>query len=161
MTENGRGSSMVFNEKAGVKKLGGGCLCGQVRYQINGHCRNIINCHCDNCRRTHGHVAAYTSVDKRDLVLLSQQSLKWYHDKSPNTYRGFCGDCGASLFWDAGDVDHLAPGNKMSVAAGTLDSAHGLKTIGHIYVLEAGEYYQIEGDLPQFEASSNGKLDAE
>ena len=151
---------MVLNENIGEKKRSGGCLCGQVRYRINGHCRNIINCHCDNCRRTHGHVAAYTSVDKSDLVLLCQQSLKWYHDKSPNTYRGFCGDCGASLFWDESDSSHLVSSNKMSVAAGTLDSGHGLKTIGHIYVSEAGEYYQIEDELPQFETSSNGKLDA-
>jgi hypothetical protein len=161
MTENGRGSSMVLNEKAGEKKLNGGCLCGQVRYRLNGNCRNIINCHCENCRRTHGHVAAYTSVDKSDLVLLSQQSLKWYHDKSPDTYRGFCGDCGASLFWDSAGLNNLSSSNQMSVAAGTLDSGHGLKTIGHIYVSEAGEYYQIEDDLPQFETSSNGKFDAE
>lgn len=151
---------MVFNEKADEKKLNGGCLCGQVRYRINGHCRHIINCHCENCRRTHGHVAAYTSVDKSDLVLLSQQSLTWYHDKLPNTYRGFCGNCGASLFWEAVNSSRLVSGNKISVAAGSLDSGHGLKTIGHIYVSEAGEYYQIEDELPQFEASSNGKLDA-
>lgn len=143
------------NEKADEKRLSGGCLCGQVRYRVVGHCRHIINCHCDNCRRTHGHVAAYTSVDKNDLVLLVRESLKWYHDESPNTYRGFCGNCGASLFWDAADSSH-----KLCVAAGTLDCGHGLKTIGHIYVSEAGEYYQIEDKLPQFEASSNGKLDA-
>jgi hypothetical protein len=151
---------MASNHKAGEKTLHGGCLCGQVRYRINGHCRNVINCHCDNCRRTHGHVAAYTSVDKSDLILLFQQSLKWYHDKSPNTHRGFCGECGASLFWDAADLNHLVSSNKMSVAAGTLDSGHGLKTIGHIYVSEAGEYYRIEDELPQFEASSNDELDA-
>ena len=151
---------MALTEKADKKELNGGCLCGQVQYRINGPCRNIINCHCDNCRRTHGHVAAYTAVDKSELEILSQQSLKWYHDRLPNTYRGFCDNCGASLFWHSADLNHLVSNNKISVAAGTLDSGHGLKTIGHIYVSEAGEYYQIEGDLPQFKASSNGKLDA-
>ena len=142
-------------EKPDKKALDGGCLCGQVRYRIMGHCRNVINCHCENCRRTHGHVAAYTSVDKRDLVLLTQQSLKWYHDQSPNAYRGFCATCGASLFWYAADSN-----NKIAVAAGTLDEGYGLKTIGHIYVSEAGDYYQISDGLPQFETSSNGHLDA-
>lgn len=134
--------------------LSGGCLCQQVRYQITGPRRNIINCHCQNCRRTHGHVSAYTSVDKKDLVLISQQSLKWYHDRSPDTYRGFCSACGASLFWDARDKS-----NKMAVSAGTLDTGYGLKTIGHIYVDEAGDYYEISDDLPQFERSSAGKLE--
>jgi hypothetical protein len=43
-------------------------------------------------------MAAYTSVDKSDLVLLSEQTLKWYNDISPNAYRGFCGIFGASFF---------------------------------------------------------------
>ncbi|MFT5658776.1 MAG: hypothetical protein ACI9KN_002057 [Gammaproteobacteria bacterium] len=134
--------------------LSGGCLCGQLRYQISGPRRSVINCHCENCRRTHGHIAAYTSVDKKDLVLQKQESLIWFHDQSPNAYRGFCGSCGSSLFWDAADRN-----NKMAVAAGTLDSGHGLKTIGHIYVSEMGEYYQIEDSLPQFQTSSDGELD--
>jgi hypothetical protein len=134
--------------------LNGGCLCGQVRYQITGPRRDIINCHCRNCRRTHGHVSAYTSVNKRDLQLTSQQGLKWYHDLSPDTYRGFCRECGASLFWDARDGN-----NKMAVSAGTLDAGQGLKTIGHVYVSEAGDYYEISDDLPQFERSNAGELE--
>jgi hypothetical protein len=137
-----------------LPRLDGGCLCGQVRYQITGPRRDIINCHCQNCRRTHGHVAAYTSVHKKDLLLIRQQSLKWYHDRSPDTYRGFCRECGASLFWDARDGN-----NKMAVSAGTLDTGHGLKTIGHVYVSEAGDYYEISDDLPQFECSNAGNLE--
>ena len=135
--------------------LNGGCLCGGVRYQIKGPRRNIINCHCQNCRRTHGHFSAYTSVGKGDLKLVSQQTLNWYHDHSPDTRRGFCGECGASLFWDARDGN-----NKMAISAGTLDSGHGLKTIGHIYVSEAGDYYEISDDLPQFEHSNAGELES-
>ena len=135
--------------------LNGGCLCGQVRYKISGPRRNIINCHCENCRRTHGHVSAYTSVDKKDLLLTSQQSLKWYHDQSPDTYRGFCSECGSSLFWDAKHDN-----NKMAISAGTLDAGHGLKTIGHVYVGEAGDYYEISDGLPQFEGSNGGQLES-
>ena len=133
--------------------LTGGCLCGGVKYQICGPRRHIINCHCMNCRRTHGHIAAYTSVNKADLSLISNISLKWYHDKSPDTYRGFCDTCGASLFWDARQAD-----NRISISAGSLDSGHGLKTLGHVYVAESGEYYEIEGDLPQFSHSHENKL---
>ncbi len=138
-----------------LPRLDGGCLCGQVRYQITGPRRDIINCHCENCRRTHGHFAAYTSVATQHLVFISQQSLQWYHDRSPDTYRGFCSECGASLFWDARDGN-----NKMAVSAGTLDAGHGLKTIAHIYVGEAGDYYEISDDLPQFERSGAGNPEA-
>jgi hypothetical protein len=64
------------------------------------------------------------------------------------------------VFWQESDSNFMFSQNKMSIAAGTLDSGHGLKIIGHIYVLEAGEYYEIKDELPQFDASSNGQLES-
>ena len=136
--------------------MSGGCLCGGVRYRVTGACREIINCHCENCRRTHGHFAAYTSVRQSDLEFIHQHTLQWYHDESPDTYRGFCNGCGASLFWDARDGR-----GKISIAAGSLDDSHGLKTIGHIYVSEAGKYYAIDDTLPRFETGSAGALETD
>ena len=138
------------------KLIEGGCLCEGVRYRINGNCRNIINCHCQNCRRTHGHIAAYTSVDKSSFLLLQQDTLQWYHDQSPDTYRGFCNVCGASLFWDARDGR-----DKLSVAAGSLDDSRDLKTVGNIFVAEAGRYYELEDSLPKFDGSSAGALESD
>jgi hypothetical protein len=134
----------------------GGCLCGGVRYRIDGSCRDIINCHCENCRRTHGHVGAYTAMDRAALTLLEEKSLQWYHDASPDTWRGFCNSCGASLFWDAG-----AGNGRISVAAGSLDDSGNLKTIGHVFVSKAGNYYTIDDGLPQFAAGNSGALEAD
>jgi hypothetical protein len=134
--------------------LAGGCLCGGVRYRIAGPRRDIIYCHCENCRRTHGHVAAYTSVAQADLEMISSATLQWYHDRSPDTYRGFCSRCGASLFWDARDGR-----GKMAVAAGSLDDSGALKVIGHVFVAEAGHYYAIDDGLPQFPHGSSGALE--
>ncbi len=134
--------------------LSGGCLCGGVRYRIEGDCRDIICCHCENCRRTHGHFAAYTAVQQSALTLLSKDTLQWYHDASPDTWRGFCGRCGASLFWDTRDG-----AQRISVAAGSLDDSGGLKTIGHIFMAEAGGYYQVDDGLPRFPGGSGGALD--
>ncbi len=133
----------------------GGCLCGGVRYRIEGPLRDVINCHCENCRRTHGHVAAYTSVNQSDLKLLKQETLQWYLDESPGTHRGFCNRCGASLFWDARNGK-----NRMAVAAGTLDDGEALKTTGHVYVSEAGKYYSLDDGLPQFQESNSGALES-
>jgi hypothetical protein len=33
-----------------------------------------------------------------------------------------------------------------------------LKTVGHIFVGEKADYYEITDDLPQFDGSSNGVL---
>ena len=136
--------------------MSGGCLCGGVRYRITGACRDIINCHCENCRRTHGHIAAYTSLPRSELELVKQQTLQWYHDEAPDTLRGFCNHCGASLFWDARDGRA-----KISVAAGSLDDSLGLKTIGHVFVSEAGRYYEIDDGLPRFETGNAGALESD
>ena len=132
----------------------GGCLCGGVRYRFAGPCRDIIVCHCENCRRTHGHVAAYTALPKARLELLADATLDWYHDESPGTQRGFCRRCGASLFWEAGDDTQ-----RISVAAGSLDDSRELKTVGHIFLAEAGKYYAVDDDLPRFPRGSGGALE--
>jgi len=133
----------------------GGCLCGGVRYRIDGDCRDIICCHCENCRRTHGHVAAYTALDQSALTLVSAHTLQWFHDASPDTYRGFCNRCGSSLFWDARDGR-----KRISVAAGSLDDSGSLQIIGHIFAAEAGSYYEISDDLPRYDQGNAGELES-
>jgi hypothetical protein len=64
----------------------------------------------------------------------------------------FCKNCGSSLFWQPFDLDATG------IIAGSLDGPTGLKTIGHIFVGEKPDFYEITDGLPQFEASSNGEL---
>ena len=97
-----------------AKAQEGGCLCGAVRYRVEGPLRPVTVCHCGQCRRTHGHAAAYTAAPKAALTLVEASGLRWY-ESSPGVRRGFCGGCGASLFWERTD------GPKVSIAAGTLD----------------------------------------
>lgn len=136
------------------QSLTGGCLCGGVRYRIDGECRDILCCHCENCRRTHGHFSAYTAIRHEALTLLKSGSLQWYHDASPNAWRGFCNQCGASLLWKARE-----DAERVSVAAGSLDDSAHLQVVGHIFTGEAGDYYRIEDGLPQFEAGSGGAFE--
>ena len=132
----------------------GGCLCGGVRYRFTGPCRDVIICHCENCRRTHGHVSAYTALPKARFELLGDATLAWYHDASPDTQRGFCRRCGASLFWDANDG-----AGRISVAAGSLDDSRGLRTVGHVFLVEAGKYYTVDDGLPRFPRGSGGAFE--
>jgi hypothetical protein len=120
----------------------GGCLCGAVRYTITGSLRGVVLCHCAMCRRTHGHVGAYTSAARSALALTESRGLKWYRS-SALARRGFCRECGASLFWERAERDTV------SIAAGTLDPPTGLATVLQIHVASAGDYYRIDPDIPQ------------
>lgn len=126
----------------------GGCLCGAVRYEIHGDLRGIVNCHCSKCRRFHGNFGAYTSIKFENLNLIDQETLKWFRsvtDETPNVHRGFCSECGASLFWHPRDQDRIA------VAAGSLDEPTNQQTIGHVWTSQISDYYVIYDDFPQFE----------
>ncbi len=129
----------------------GGCLCGGVRYRVRGRLRPVVDCHCGQCRRTHGHFAAYTAAPKVMLELVEEVGLRWY-GSSPNIRRGFCRTCGGSVFWERTD------GLMVSIAAGTLDGPTGLTTVGHIYAADAGDYYVIRDGLPCFASSDGGAL---
>ncbi|HET8729381.1 MAG TPA: GFA family protein [Alphaproteobacteria bacterium] len=120
----------------------GGCLCGAVRYRVTGPMRDVIDCHCRMCLRTHGHVGAYSSTALPNLQLTESRGLKWYRS-SDKARRGFCRECGASLFW------HADPGTSISIAAGTIDPPTGLKTVRHIYLADKGDYYEITDGLEQ------------
>jgi hypothetical protein len=130
----------------------GGCLCGGVRYRVAGRLLPVVACHCGQCRRTHGHITAYTGAAKAALELVEAAGLRWY-GSSPGVRRGFCGTCGASLFWER------VEGPEISVAAGTLDPPTGLATVGQIFAADAGDYYAIADDLPRFAGSDGGALD--
>jgi len=124
------------------RAITGGCLCGGVRYEVSGPLRDVIECHCTMCRRTHGHVAAYTVAPKHALRIVESRGLTWYVS-SAFARRGFCNECGASLFWER------PAGELVSIAAGTLDPPTGLTTTLQIFVEEAGDYYTIRPDVPQ------------
>lgn len=121
----------------------GGCLCGAVTYTVDGPLRPVVNCHCQQCRKSSGHHVAATSA-ARDKVGITGE-VTWYKS-SDSARRGFCGVCGSSLFWDG-------EGENMSIHAGTLDGETGLTTRGHIYVADKGDYYEIADDAPQFPQS--------
>ena len=119
----------------------GQCLCGAVRFRLLGELRNVVICHCGQCRKWHGHVGAYTRVPISALKIEDERSLSWFRS-SDKARRGFCRDCGSSLFWE-----RIGSG-QMSVAAGTLDEPSGLETKLQIFAEDAGDYYKIDDRIP-------------
>ncbi len=120
----------------------GSCLCGAVRYEVNGPLRDSMACHCLQCRKTSGHYVSATAVKKSDLLILEDRGLKWYQS-SLTARRGFCAECGSSLFWD------LDGRELMGVMSGTLDGVTGIETSSHIFVGMKGDYYDLSDDLPK------------
>ncbi len=125
----------------------GSCNCGGVKYTVSGKMREVVACHCSQCRRQSGHFYAATNVDNDCLHVEDSGTLKWYA-ASDFAKRGFCGNCGSALFWKKDD------GTQTSILAGTLDGdAGGIRLDRHIYVADKGAYYDLDDSLPQFSQS--------
>ena len=129
----------------------GGCLCGGVRYEVQGPLRDVVNCHCSMCQRLHGGFGPHSKARKEHITVTNDDELAWYNT-SKVARRGFCRRCGSSLFWEPFEQDSTG------IVAGSLDGPTGLKTIGHIFVSEKADFYEIADALPQFEKSSDGAL---
>ena len=96
----------------------GSCLCGSVRYKIEGSPLSFYHCHCQRCRKTTGtgH-ASNIRVDTKDIQWLSGEELiKRYKVPAAERFRNdFCGQCGSPL------PRYFAEVGFVVLPAGTLD----------------------------------------
>ena len=120
----------------------GSCLCGAVKFEVEGELRPPDGCHCIQCRKTSGHYWASTDVPRKALKVEGEFNVAWYRS-SEKVQRGFCSTCGASLFWDPIHKDFIG------VAMGAFDAPTNTKLAIHIYVADKGDYYDITDGLPQ------------
>ncbi|MDP0925626.1 GFA family protein [Paracoccus onubensis] len=116
----------------------GHCLCGEVRFRGQWDEAGYSACHCGQCRRWSGHL--WASAAARALTI--EGPMRWYRS-SDEAERGFCPECGSSLFWRKIGSDRVA------VASGAVDEPTGLQLTGHIFVTDKGNYYEIADGLPQ------------
>jgi hypothetical protein len=103
------------------------------------------------CQRVHGNFGPHSKARKENITITKGDGLAWYKT-SDVARRGFCRECGSNLFWEPFELDATG------IIVGSLDGPTGLKTVGHIFVSEKSDFYEITDDLPQFEGSSNGEL---
>jgi hypothetical protein len=120
----------------------GSCLCGAVRFTVEGDLGHSDACHCTQCRKASGHYFASANVPRSALTVTGEEHIRWYRS-SAKVRRGFCGRCGSPLFWDPLERDWTG------IALGAFDSPTGIRLEKHIFVSEKGDYYDIADGLPQ------------
>ncbi|MCL6708110.1 GFA family protein [Pseudomonas sp. R2.Fl] len=119
----------------------GTCLCGAVRFATRGPLREVIACHCSQCRRQTGLYYAATNVPLDRLTVDGEDNVTWYR-ASETAGRGFCRVCGSALFWKSDDSDYV------SIMAGAFDKPTGLSIGYHIYCDDKGDFYDIDDGRP-------------
>jgi hypothetical protein len=131
--------------------IGGGCLCGGVRFELTRAVGPFELCHCRRCRKATGAAFAATiGVRTADFRLLQGHELITTYDapilESPPAYRtSFCRRCGSP-------VPNPDPGAEwFEIAAGTLDDDPQLRPDKHIFIELKAPWFEITDALPQYD----------
>ncbi len=88
-------------------RYSGGCQCGAVRFHVEGALGDASVCHCRMCQKAAGNFYL-------PLVSVGKAKLEWTRGKpkkfqsSNQVWRGFCGECGTPLTFEAPDGVALA-----------------------------------------------------
>lgn len=122
----------------------GRCECGAVAFSVSHLRATVTFCHCSQCRRTSGHQWAATRAPFASVVFTRNEGLKWYAS-SDVAKRGFCNQCGSSLFYRMNEEDGIG------IAAGCIDTPNELIPGKHIFCADKGAYYGIADDAPQIQ----------
>ena len=124
----------------------GRCLCGEIRYQVEGERSGIIACHCQRCRKHMG--SAFAS-----FIVFESGEFQWLAGKEmlnmfpgPVEGRAFCRTCGASM------PEVSSGGAKMiDILAGNCLEMTPAALIYHFYTGSKSPWYEIPAAAHQWE----------
>jgi len=123
----------------------GSCLCGQVKYEINGEMGVITHCHCPSCQKAHASAfSSVAAVQLNDLVVTAGEELLKHYESSPGKKRYFCSNCGSQIYARREDQGHYI------FRMGTIDGDPGTRPAQHIFTRYKAPWYNIHDDIPEF-----------
>lgn len=122
----------------------GGCLCGAIRYRVEGPVEDSAYCHCRTCQRQSGApVVAWFAVSPANLRYTRGTPRKYR--ASDRAAREFCGDCGAYLLFREDDATA-----SLGVNTATLDEPARVPPTFHIYHASHIHWFETADHFPRF-----------
>lgn len=127
----------------------GGCLCGEVRFKVDGEPIAAGACYCRDCQYVAGGGAAYAVMYPAEALTVTSGTPSTYAvkgDSGADVVRHFCPHCGVHIY-----SHNSAHPQFRSIKVGTLDDPSWFETQGNIWTSSAQPWHRIESDLPNWE----------
>ena len=127
----------------------GGCLCGAVRFEVEGEAILSGACFCRDCQYVSGGAAAYGMMFPAEAIRVTKGEMTAFvvkGESGADVYRHFCPKCGVHLISHNNGYPQFK-----SVKAGVLDDPSQFQSQGSIWVASAQPWHQIDKDLPCIE----------
>jgi len=118
----------------------GKCLCGAVTFTAETVDSHVHACHCTMCRNWSG--GPLLAAQASGVTFSGEASLKTYKS-SEWAERGFCSECGTSLYYRMSGADEFI------LCTGSFDDAEQFALAGEIYIDEKPSSYAFAGDHPR------------
>lgn len=120
----------------------GSCLCGAVKFELEGEFKKFFFCHCSRCRKTSGsaHCANLFAPGMTINWLSGEEDIQFYHHPDTNFARTFCRHCGSNV------PTFSKARNVVVVPAGCLDTDVDIEPTAHIFEGSKGNW---DHDLEQ------------
>ncbi len=119
----------------------GGCLCGAIRYRIDGPIAAGCHCHCSLCRRSTGAVVVTWITVRRETFRLLKGTPRRYRS-SPKAERSFCGDCGTPLTFQRLDLV-----GEIDITVASLDAPEHHAPDRHIFAANRVPWLRLDEHL--------------
>jgi hypothetical protein len=131
----------------------GRCLCGAVRFRIDGALAPIQVCHCEQCRRAQGVAfAAVVPVATSAFHLEQGVDVLQAYASSPGKERVFCSRCGAPVF-----SRRVALPDVLRIRAGLIDPPLGVGVAWHAWTASRCDWWALPDDgAPRYEHAAPG-----
>ncbi len=124
-------------------QITGGCLCGAVRFALDGPPTEAGYCHCSRCQRRTGTAASAQARVDGDTFGLTQGAEvlgAWRHPEG-GFEKCFCARCGSQLFSRNPDDP-----SQMSIRMSAFDEDPGVRPGWRAYVAYAAPWEPIPDD---------------
>jgi len=119
----------------------GGCLCGAIRYQVEGNPTSISICHCRSCRRASGAPTVSWFVVSRAQFNLVSGTLTIRQSSKP-VRRGFCSQCGTQLTYE-----HESAPDTIELTTASLDAPARFQPTKEIWLAEKLPWVAVNANL--------------
>ena len=131
----------------------GGCLCGDVRYQVSGPSVWKAICYCESCTRAAGAPAiAWAGIGASRFRVL-KGSIRIY-ESTPGILRGFCPRCGTTLTYQKDPAVVAGAQDDVYIATRTLDDPNAYPPDEHVFYGERVAWFEADDDRPHHEGLS-------
>ena len=126
------------------QSLKGGCMCGQVKYQIIDKPLFTQACHCKDCKiLTGSSYVVNSSVLENTLIVDGEVSSKELKAGSGATYKTyFCTKCGTYVY-----ADYDSAVGRLTVRTKTLDNSEKFPPQVHIFTKDKDPWLNLSEDV--------------